>query len=117
CITASSIMSCVNNAGEKPVNECTHNLLNMVSKRCHDLGETELNTVKSLIFQYQDIFALDENMKGGMNIVTHKINTGDAQPIRQYSRRLPLTRREEAERIAAVDSAEEPSLGSITSSS
>ncbi|GLV33335.1 hypothetical protein CBL_08605 [Carabus blaptoides fortunei] len=40
CTTVSSIMSCVNNAGEKTVNECTHNLLNMVSKRCHDLGTT-----------------------------------------------------------------------------
>ncbi|GLV41720.1 hypothetical protein CBL_00333 [Carabus blaptoides fortunei] len=53
CTIASSIMSCVNNAGEKPVNECTHNLLNMVSKRCHDLGETELNTVKKPIERLQ----------------------------------------------------------------
>lgn len=33
--------------------------------------------------------------------MTYKINTGYTQPIRQYPKRLPIARREEAERIVS----------------
>ena len=38
---------------------------------------------------------------GCTGIVTHKINTGDARPIRQQARRLPLHKKQEAQKEIA----------------
>ena len=40
-----------------------------------------------------------ELSSGRTNIVQHRINTGDAQPIRQAPRRLPLAKQEKSEEL------------------
>ena len=42
--------------------------------------------------EYSDVF---ENSLGHTNVMSHKIDTGNATPIRQYPRRLPYAYREE----------------------
>ena len=54
--------------------------------------------VRKLISQYQDVFE-SANSRGKTDLVNHRIDTGDARPIRQGPRRLPLAKREEAEQI------------------
>ncbi|KAJ8944063.1 hypothetical protein NQ318_005973 [Aromia moschata] len=56
---------------------------------------TELN---NLITKYADIFDNGQGGKGTTNVIQHKIDTGDARPIRQTAR-LPLAKREETNKI------------------
>ena len=50
--------------------------------------------------RYQDIF--EDGSKEGTNIVQHRIDTGDARPIRQTPRRLPLAKLEEVKQNIAT---------------
>lgn len=49
-----------------------------------------------LICRYRDIFALEKGVAGKTNLATHKIKTGDGQPVLQRPRKLPWAKREEA---------------------
>lgn len=55
--------------------------------------------MKKLILQYRDVFECENGRSGRTKIVKHRIDTGDARPIRQTPRRLPQVKREEAEKI------------------
>lgn len=55
--------------------------------------------VEQLAGHFQDIFAGNDEINDRTNVVTHRINTGDAKSVRQQPRRLPLAKREEAEKI------------------
>ncbi|KAK9701994.1 hypothetical protein QE152_g30227 [Popillia japonica] len=61
--------------------------------------QTERNQVKELVCRYQDIFDMGKGKTGRTSLVQHKIDTGDARPIRQAPRRLPFAKREEADSI------------------
>lgn len=56
-------------------------------------------TVENLTNRYQDIFEDDNGARGRTNIVRHRIDTGNARPIRQVPIRLPLSKREETGQI------------------
>ena len=62
-----------------------------------DLDENQKPLMKNLLVQYQDVFARHKNDLGQTTLVQHRINTGDALPIKQPLRRLPLAKREAAE--------------------
>ena len=49
----------------------------------------------TLILRYADVFALRDEELGVTGIAQHKIETGEAQPIKQYARRIPHAMREE----------------------
>ena len=59
-------------------------------KSCKDLSLNESRQVAKLLFDYQDIFAKNDLDLGTFHGVKHKIDTGDAKPIRQRMRRTPL---------------------------
>ena len=63
------------------------------------LATTEKEALHQLLCQFSNLFSADANDLGCTNLVTHEIHTGDAKPIRQPPRRLPLAKREEAEKI------------------
>lgn len=75
-----------------------HSLESLIETSSRELSKHQQYEVRKLISKYQDVFDIDE-AKGRTNIVRHKIDTGDAKPIRQAARRLPLAKREEAEQI------------------
>ncbi|GBN02467.1 Transposon Ty3-I Gag-Pol polyprotein [Araneus ventricosus] len=62
-------------------------------------------TVKPLTFdgklhkEFQNLFSTCDADVGRCNMTQHRINTGDHLPIKQYPRRLPFARKEEAERL------------------
>ena len=69
-------------------------------QRCVDsLTATEKDELHQLLCQFSDLFSTGSNDLGCTELVRHEIHTGDAKPIRQPPRRLPLARREEAENI------------------
>ena len=69
-------------------------------QRCVDsLTATGKDELHQLLCQFSDLFSTGSNDLGCTELVRHEIHTGDAKPIRQPPRRLPLARREEAENI------------------
>lgn len=65
---------------------------------CNDqLSPSQLTDVTQLLVKHKDVFSLSKYDIGTTNIVQHRINTGDAAPIKQPLRRLPLTLKGEVE--------------------
>ena len=62
------------------------------------LTQSQRAQVADLLEEYSDIFAASPDDLGQTDLVTHKIPTGDAAPIRQPPRRIPLGQREEVHR-------------------
>ncbi|KAJ3641514.1 hypothetical protein Zmor_028019 [Zophobas morio] len=63
------------------------------------LSARERKLAKGLIRRHRNVFVSEEEPFGKTNILEHRINTGDTQPIRQAPRRLPLAKQEEATRL------------------
>jgi hypothetical protein len=51
--------------------------------------------LEELVAEYEDIFAEDSEDHGRTNKVYHRIDTGEARPIHQRPRRLPLAKQAE----------------------
>ncbi|GBO05136.1 hypothetical protein AVEN_265265-1 [Araneus ventricosus] len=56
-------------------------------------------TVRKLLKEFQNLFSTCDADVGRCNMTQHRINTGDHPPIKQYRRRLPLVRKEEADHL------------------
>ena len=68
-----------------------------------DANVTDLTDEQRLIFfnlliRHQSVFAKNKYDLGQTDLVQHEIDTGDNRPIKQAARRLPLNKREEAEK-------------------
>ncbi|GBM66823.1 hypothetical protein AVEN_153738-1 [Araneus ventricosus] len=63
------------------------------------LNEKQRREVRKLLKEFQDLFSTCDVDVGRCNMTQHRIKTGDHPPIKQYPRRLPLARKEEAERL------------------
>ena len=48
------------------------------------------DTVVNLLLEYEDIFASHEFDLGDFHVVEHRIDTGDAKPVKQRMRRTPM---------------------------
>ena len=62
------------------------------------LAECECQELHRFLCEFSDIFSTGPHDLGCTDLVQHRIHTGEAAPIRQQPRRLPLCKREEAER-------------------
>ena len=58
------------------------------------LTESELDVLTSLLSEYSDMFATPGGPLGRTDLIRHKIDTGDAMPVRLPPRRLPPAQRE-----------------------
>ncbi|GBN25970.1 Retrovirus-related Pol polyprotein from transposon 17.6, partial [Araneus ventricosus] len=63
------------------------------------LNEEQRTAVKELLQEFQNLFSTSDSDVGRCNMTQHRINTGNHSPIKQYPRRLPLAKKEEAERL------------------
>ncbi|UYV75558.1 K02A2.6-like [Cordylochernes scorpioides] len=63
------------------------------------LNWIQQNKLKSLLYQYEDVFPNFPNNVGRMNVTQHRIDTGGATPVIQLPRRLPMTRRDEVDKL------------------
>ncbi|GBO29548.1 Retrovirus-related Pol polyprotein from transposon 412 [Araneus ventricosus] len=63
------------------------------------LNEEQRTAVRKSLDEFQDLFSICDADVGRCNMTQHRINTGDHPPIKQYPRRLPLARKEEAEHL------------------
>ncbi|UYV63768.1 K02A2.6-like [Cordylochernes scorpioides] len=60
-----------------------------------DLSEEETRNARAFLKKNQDVFSSGYGNLGRTDLVRHRINTGDARPIRQPLRRLPMAKQEE----------------------
>ncbi|CAC5382340.1 unnamed protein product [Mytilus coruscus] len=67
-------------------------------KSSKDLDNIEVKKLKEFLCSYQDVFSKSPSDIGHTEIVNHKINTGNAKPIKLKPYRLPLAKREVAEK-------------------
>ncbi|GBM97051.1 Retrovirus-related Pol polyprotein from transposon 297 [Araneus ventricosus] len=63
------------------------------------LNEEQRTAVRKLLNEFQDLFSICDADVGRCNMTQHRINTGGHPPIKQYPRRWPLARKEEAEHL------------------
>ncbi|GBN72220.1 Retrovirus-related Pol polyprotein from transposon 297, partial [Araneus ventricosus] len=63
------------------------------------LHEEQRTAVKELLEEFQNLFSTSDSDVGRCNMTQHTINTGNHPPIKQYPKRLPLAKKEEAERL------------------
>ncbi|GBM32431.1 Retrovirus-related Pol polyprotein from transposon 297 [Araneus ventricosus] len=63
------------------------------------LDEAQRTAVRKLLKEFQNLFSTCDADVGHSNMTQHRINTGNHPPINQYPRRLPLAKKEEAERL------------------
>ncbi|KAJ8346565.1 hypothetical protein SKAU_G00279660 [Synaphobranchus kaupii] len=66
-----------------------------------DLEVQQQEQLWQLPLEFQDCFSCEEEELGQTSLVQHSIDTGNAAPIRQRPRRLPLARQEAAEQALA----------------
>ena len=64
-----------------------------------DLTEAEADDLYNCLLCYADVFAGDSSDLGRTNITQHRIDTGDAKPIRQTPRRIPIARRHKTKEL------------------
>ena len=64
-----------------------------------DLTQAQREQLYAVLLEYADVFADDSADLGRTELLQHHIETGDAPPIRQPPRRIPITQREEVKRL------------------
>ena len=62
----------------------------LFARAAEDLGDSEADRLVEVLSRYADVFAQHDLDLGCFPAVKHRINTGDARPIRQPPRRTPL---------------------------
>ncbi|XP_053376865.1 uncharacterized protein LOC128547752 [Mercenaria mercenaria] len=70
--------------------EVPEHLKDLYERSVTDLTEEQAVKLSELLIKYQDVFAKSPEDLGRNNSVLHKINTGQAKPIRQPPRRQPI---------------------------
>ena len=66
-----------------------HDLYNNSIQNKNEGGKRE---IRKLLYDFQDVFSKDESDLGVTHLGEHKIETGDALPVKQRPRRTPMAR-------------------------
>ena len=69
--------------------------------RSEVLSEDGLQKLKSLILEWDDVFAVEANERGEVKELRHEVNTGDAAPVKQLPRRVPFALRKELSKLVS----------------
>ena len=88
-------VTCTNSASGSDIPEHLTDVYNASSER---LCESDKNKLKGFLLEFQDVFSKSSSDIGYTELVKHQINTGNAKPIKQKPYRLPLAKREVAEK-------------------
>ncbi|GBN62843.1 Retrovirus-related Pol polyprotein from transposon 17.6 [Araneus ventricosus] len=73
--------------------------LPLILENLEGLNEEQRTAVKELLQEFQNLFSTSDSDVGRCNMTQHRINTGNHPPIKRFPRRLPLAKKEEAERL------------------
>ena len=78
--------------------ELRSDLKALYEKACENLDEQQSDQLKVLIRKYEGLFAESDKELGHTNLVKHRINTGNAQPVKEPPRRAPVHLRQEVDK-------------------
>lgn len=78
--------------------EVPNHLKDVYQRACDNLSLQQQKQVKDLLIKHQSVFSKDSSDIGRTNLVEHTIDTGNAKPIKQAPYRVPLAKRESAEK-------------------
>jgi hypothetical protein len=81
--------------GQPQTQDLGSKLEDIVTAARPHLTTAEIKVLEDLLTEYEDIFAEADEDYGRTNKVYHRIDTGDARPIRQPPRRIPLAKQSE----------------------
>ena len=65
----------------------------------HGLTVSEKNQLTDLLYDFSDAISVGDGDLGRTGLLRHKINVGDAPPIRQQARRLPFHQRDMVQKM------------------
>ncbi|XP_053386617.1 uncharacterized protein LOC128550817 [Mercenaria mercenaria] len=82
----------------KSSQEIPDHLKECYERSTKDLTEEEKKEVKDLLCEFQDIFSKSDDDIGHTDLVEYTIDTGDNKPVRTPPYRIPLAKREMAEK-------------------
>jgi hypothetical protein len=77
------------------VNEAIKQLLSQLE----GVDDQKRDQLESLLREFEDVISAGEDDLGRTSMVYHKIDTGNANPIRQPPRRLPFRQRDEVRQL------------------
>ena len=95
CEPAVSVSACDGPVEPIPFQDLEPRLEDLLERAADHLTAAQLEKVRYLLGSYQSIFSQGDGDYGHTNRVLHHIDTGDAQPIRQPPRRVPLAKQAE----------------------
>ncbi|XP_023721756.1 uncharacterized protein LOC111872274, partial [Cryptotermes secundus] len=81
--------------GQPPAPGLTPKVADVTTAAKPHLNTREFQELEDLVSEFADIFAQDNENYGRTNRVYHRIDTGEARPIRQPPRRVPLAKQAE----------------------
>ena len=79
--------------------ERSQQLLDRINVAWNAISAEEGYELKSLIDEYNDVFAIDPMEVGRTDLVQHRIDTGGQTPLRQPPRRIPFSLRAKVEKM------------------
>lgn len=79
--------------------ELPEHLVDLYRRSKTFIGEGHKTQLIELLKEFQDMFSSGPNDLGSTSITTHKIDVGEAIPVKQRPRRLPIKQREEANKL------------------
>jgi hypothetical protein len=71
-------------------NTLPEHLQDMFKRSCNNLTSSESYSLGKVLGEFSDVFAKNDTDIGCFDAIKHKIDTGDARPIKQRMRRTPL---------------------------
>ena len=91
------LQSCHNERIEDLDGEVPEHLRELYQRSILKLNTNQQQQVRTLLCEFSDLFSRGQHDLGRTDVIQHQINTGDATPLRQPPRRMPLARRREAQ--------------------
>ena len=79
--------------------EGVEKVVQQLLSRTQGLSEAESMDLGNLLFNFSDVISLHGGDLGRTSVVRHKINTGQAPPIKQAPQRLPFHQREQVKKM------------------
>ena len=74
----------------KANSEVPHHLMQIYDETTQNRSQSEKDQIREMLCQYCDVFSKDDYDLGLTNLIEHTIDTGDARPIKQRPRRIPM---------------------------
>ena len=79
-------------------NSVPKHLEGMYERSIKGFSVAQQNKFREILIKYESVFSKNDEDMGKTKVVEHRISTGDVLPVKQYPYRVPLAKREIAEK-------------------